>query len=157
MKSYICLILVFTFVSCTQSNNSSVSTSDSDSLQNKGNNIADLYDTVGGKGVFFTNLSDSQEVKSPFIVKMGIVGMDVIAAGDIKELTGHHHIIIDGQPIESGQGVPLDETHLHYGKAQTEADIKLEPGFHTLTLQFANGVHASFGPRWSRTITVRAK
>ena len=83
--------------------------------------------------------------------------MEIENAGPITELKGHHHIIIDGAALDEGQGVPLDETNLHFGKGQTEAEIKLAPGYHTLTLQFANGVHASYGPRWSRTITVKVK
>jgi len=37
--------------------------------------------------------------------------------------------------------VPFDDTHLHFGKGQTEASIVLAPGKHKLTLQFANALH----------------
>ena len=42
---------------------------------------------------------------------------------------------------QAGEEIPFDETHLHYGKGQTEAAITLTPGKHKLTLQFANALH----------------
>ena len=118
---------------------------------------ADPLDTTGGKGVFFVELKDSQEVKSPFIVKMGINGMEIEPAGTVNDMKGHHHIIIDGAAIAEGAQVQKKKKNLHFGKGQTESELKLTPGLHTITLQFANGVHASYGPRWSRTITVKVK
>ncbi len=155
MKNFLKLIVLCVLFSCSQSKDNS--TADKDSTAAAALQTPDILDTTGGKGVFFVNLNDSQEVKSPLMVKMGVKGMEVEIAGDIHELKGHHHIIIDGEAIADGVGVPLDETHLHFGKAQTEAEIKLTPGYHTLTLQFARGSHASYGPRWSRTITVNVK
>ena len=68
--------------------------------------------------------------------------------------TGHHHIIIDGSWIKTGDVVPANETNIHFGKGQTETTLELAPGQHTLTLQFANGAHQSFGEEWSKTITI---
>ena len=53
-----------------------------------------------------------------------------------------------------GTVVPSDETHIHFGGGQLEAMVPLTAGEHTLTLQFANGMHESYGPDWSKTITV---
>ena len=69
-------------------------------------------------------------------------------------MSGHHHLIVDGRPVPPGQPVPFDDKDLHFGKGQTEAQITLPPGRHTLTLQFADGGHRSYGPKWSATITV---
>lgn len=107
-----------------------------------------------GPGVYFVNLTDGANVKSPLYVQMGVKGMDVEPAGKIDEGKGHHHIIIDGNFVEKGQMVPKDETHLHFGKGQTSDTLKLSEGSHTLTLQFANGAHESYGKDWSKTITV---
>ncbi len=43
--------------------------------------------------------------------------------------------------VQAGEEIVFDETHLHYGKGQTEAAITLTPGKHKLTLQFANALH----------------
>jgi hypothetical protein len=68
--------------------------------------------------------------------------------------TGHHHVIVDGSFVEKGKPVPADATHIHYGGGQLEADIPLEPGTHTLTMQFADGAHLSYGEAFSTTISV---
>jgi hypothetical protein len=105
-------------------------------------------------GVYFVNIKDGDQVKSPVIIQMGVHGMSVEPAGKVNEGKGHHHIIIDGTYIEKGLVVPMDKTHLHFGKGQTTDTLKMNPGKHTLTLQFANGVHDSYGKDWSRTIAI---
>ncbi len=107
-------------------------------------------------GVMVTNEADliGTAITSPVHVVMGVHGKTVHAAGEIIEGSGHHHIIVDGEPVPDGTVVPADETHIHFGGGQLEADVPLTPGEHTLTLQFANGMHESYGPDWSKTITV---
>lgn len=107
--------------------------------------------------VMFDAPADGAEVSSPVKVKMGVEGMEVKPAGEMAPNTGHFHLIIDGDPIPKGQVVPKDETHIHYGKGQTEAEVPLSPGKHTLTLQFADGAHMSYGMDMSATITVNVK
>lgn len=109
------------------------------------------------EGVSFLNLTEGQEVSSPVLVKMGVAGMEVQPAGEIVKNTGHHHMIIDGDFIKTGDPVPANATHIHYGKGQLEANLDLAPGEHTLTLQFANGLHQSYGEAWSKTITINVK
>lgn len=115
---------------------------------------APAEDKTQEQGVFFENLQDGDAVKSPVTVNMGVKGMEVEAAGELHEGKGHHHIIIDGSFIEEGKAVPADATHIHYGKGQTTDNLTLTPGKHTLTLQFANGLHQSYGEAWSKTITI---
>ena len=50
--------------------------------------------------------------------------------------------------------VPADSTSIHYGKGQIETELTLSPGKHTLTMQFADGFHQSYGEEWSATIEV---
>lgn len=109
--------------------------------------------------VFFANLKDGQTVTSPLKVKFGLKGMKIRPAlEDLTDKTsGHHHLIIDGGPIPAGQAIPTDDKHLHFGKGQTETEIKLPPGEHTLTLQFADGAHLSYGEAMSATIKVNVK
>ena len=45
--------------------------------------------------------------------------------------------------LPAGEVVPNDETHLHFGKAQTEAELGLAPGTYTLCLQAADGEHTA--------------
>lgn len=102
---------------------------------------------------------DQSVVTSPVKVKMKVEGLKLRPAGEDADdqTTGHHHVIIDAGPVEAGQVIPADQNHLHYGKAQTEAVINLTPGKHTLTLQFADGAHRSYGPALSQTIQITVK
>jgi hypothetical protein len=107
--------------------------------------------------VHFIAPVDGATVTQEFAVKMGAEGIKVQPAGALMDGTGHHHLIVDGKPIAAGVAVPADATHLHFGKGQTETTLKLAPGQHTLTLQFADGLHQSYGPDMSQTITVTVK
>ena len=104
--------------------------------------------------VFFPNLKDGQKISSPFKLQMGVKGMQIKPAGKFEEGTGHHHLIIDKKFLQKGTVVPADTQHIHFGKGQTEYDLKLSPGKHSLTLQFADGLHRSYGQELSKSITV---
>jgi hypothetical protein len=107
--------------------------------------------------VYFKGIDDGDVVSSPLTVKMGVCGMDIQKAGDVVEGTGHHHLIIDGDCIAKGETVPKDANNKHFGKGQTETALNLEPGDHTLTLQFANGIHASYGKELCKTIHIKVE
>lgn len=104
--------------------------------------------------IMFVSPQAGAKVKSPVKVEMGLEGMTVLPAGEMKENSGHHHLIIDGKPIPTGDVVPKDETHIHFGKGQTSTEVPLKPGKHSLTLQFADGAHKSYGPDLSSTIEI---
>ncbi|MEI6805987.1 MAG: DUF4399 domain-containing protein [Myxococcaceae bacterium] len=108
--------------------------------------------------VYFVNLSDNAKVPSTFLVQFGVRGMQIKPAGqDIENRhAGHHHLLIDNLAgeIPEGQVVPMDPKNIHYGKGQTEGVLELSPGKHTLTLQFADGAHRSYGKKFAKTITV---
>ena len=104
--------------------------------------------------VFFANLKDGQRVTSPLKVEFGVEGMEVEAAGELNEGKGHHHIIINGSALDMGTVVPADSLNIHFGKGQLETELDLPKGEHTLTMQFADGYHQSYGQQMSATITV---
>jgi len=112
---------------------------------------------AAAQSVDFTEPKDGAVVSSPFKVKFAVTGMEVKPAGAMDNNTGHHHLIINGDSMKVGESVPFDETHLHFGKGQTETEVKLPPGTYKLTMQFANGAHQSYGPGLSKTITVTVK
>lgn len=110
----------------------------------------------GQPQVYFENLKDGDKVKSPFTVKMGLKGLKLRDAGQDPEdkTTGHHHLLVNRGFIPEGQPIPTDETHLHYGKSQTEAQVTLAPGQYTLTLQLADGAHRSYGEKLSSSVKI---
>ncbi|MDR5854038.1 DUF4399 domain-containing protein [Caballeronia sp. LZ062] len=107
--------------------------------------------------VYFVEPKDGATVTSPVHVKFGMEGMTLAPAGTMTEGTGHHHLLIDSGPLPKGTVIPASDTSLHYGKAQTEADVKLPPGDHTLTMQLGDGAHRSYGPEMAQTIKVHVK
>ena len=107
--------------------------------------------------VAFVEPVNGATVPTTFRVRFSVDGMEVKPAGEISDTSGHHHLIINGTGIPAGAAVPFDETHIHFGKGQTEATVTVRPGTYTLTLQFANGAHLSYGEPLSKTITVNVK
>ena len=108
--------------------------------------------------VFFGNLKDGQTVTSPLKVEMVVEAMQVDTAnGILKPASGHHHILVDMDSIQTGEVIKKDSVHIHFGNAQTSAEIKLPPGKHSLTLQFADAMHRSYGSKLTNKITVEVK
>ena len=107
-----------------------------------------------GAKVYFANLEDGQTVTSPFKVEFGAEGMEVEPAGELNQGKGHHHIIINGGPLDRGIIVPADSINIHFGKGQTETELDLPAGNHMLTMQFADGYHQSYGLQLSATIKI---
>ena len=111
----------------------------------------------GAKGVSFLSPKAGAEVTSPVKFQMSASGMEVRPAGEVVASTGHHHILFDRGCVPEGQIIGMDEGVHHFGKGQTEAEFPLAEGTHTVSLQFANGAHISYGPAMCTTITIRVK
>jgi len=112
---------------------------------------------VNELSVEFLNLKDGDKISSPFKVIFKVSGMTVSPAGEIKDGSGHHHLLINQTFIEKGNAIPVDQNHLHFGKGQTETEVNLSPGIYNLTLQFADGYHRSYGKALSKTIQIEVK
>jgi hypothetical protein len=114
--------------------------------------------TVPKGKVSIESPKDGETVSSPVkVVMKSTVKIRPAGQDPNDHSTGHHHLIIDGAAVPAGQVVPTDETHLHFGKGQTEAEVKLTPGDHTITMQLADGAHRSYGPALSQTVHVHVK
>lgn len=109
---------------------------------------------IEGAAVHFVEPQDGATVTSPVKVVFGATNLEIVPAGPLRSNTGHHHLILNGEPVPAGKAVPADDQHIHYGKGQTETEIELPPGEHTLTMQLADGIHRSYGPDLAATITV---
>lgn len=102
---------------------------------------------------------DGARVRSPVTVRFGLKGAGVAPAGVKFDNTGHHHLLIDTDlsTLKLDAALPATDKIVHFGKGQTETDLKLEPGKHTLQLLFADYSHTPFTPVISSkkiTITV---
>ena len=168
MYKFICIsLLAIALFACNNSSNSSNATTDtttkttedtSHSMSNMTTNVPELPAVPEGAKVYFKNLKNNQTVTSPVKIEMGVDKMKVDTTGPVVAASGHYHIFIDAEDyLTSGTIVPKDSTHLHYGKAQTEATVPLTPGKHKLTLQFADGLHRSYGSQLATTVNVNVK
>lgn len=120
--------------------------------------VPELPAVPEGAGVMFVKLKDGAVVTSPLKIQMGTMVMKVDTAGPVVAGSGHHHLLIDGpDSLAAGSIVAKDSVNIHFGKGQTETEIKLAPGKHKLTLQFADGLHRSYGGKLSSTIHVNVK
>ncbi|WP_409315825.1 DUF4399 domain-containing protein [Pseudomonas sp. KCJK9016] len=100
-----------------------------------------------GAEVFIVSPEDGAKVSQTFTVKFGTKDVALAPAGDATPNTGHHHLLIDAKDIvPAGAVVPTDANHMHFGKAQTFAEIKLAPGKHTLQLELGDKNHMAFDP-----------
>jgi hypothetical protein len=105
--------------------------------------------------VYFASPADGATVPTTFTVEMGAEGLTVEPAGDVHTNAGHFHILIDAPFVEPGEVIPKDDTHLHFGQAQSSAELTLTPGDHVLRLQFADGAHTALeGDQYRAEITV---
>ena len=117
--------------------------------------VAAQTPSPAGAKVYFINLKDGDTVTSPFLVQFGLSGMGVAPAGVEKPNTGHHHLMVDAPLPPSDQPIPNDFNHLHFGAGQTEAQVTLPLGTHTLQLLLGDEIHvAHVPPVYSKPIKV---
>lgn len=109
-----------------------------------------------GAAVYIIYPSDGSEVTSPVKVVFGLDGLGVAPAGVDVPDTGHHHLIIDGGDELPPAGEVMGDNVMHFGGGQTEADIEMEPGEHTLQLILGDKEHKPFEPSLvSEKITIK--
>ena len=114
-----------------------------------------VAEDAGEPGVRFVSPTDGATVPPEFEVQMAASGLTVEPAGEIHADAGHMHILVDTDFVPAGEIIISDEQYLDFGKGQLTATLALEPGPHTLNLQFANGAHIALeGEMYQDTITV---
>src|SRR6476620_4313781 len=99
-----------------------------------------------GAAVHFIDLKDGQTVPPKVTIRFGLREMGVAPAGSDRANSGHHHLLIDTELPPLDQPIPNDFNHLHFGAGQTEADITLKPGTHTLQLLLGDKDHIPHNP-----------
>ena len=109
-----------------------------------------------GASVYFIDLQNGATLGPTTTIYFGLRGMGVAPAGVLKENTGHHHLLIDADLPAAGQPIPSDFSYLHFGNGQTQAQVSLSPGEHTLQLLLGDHDHVPHSPPvMSQRITVR--
>ena len=146
MKNYTFILSVFFFlVSCSTNKNKNTEI------------INTQIEDENNVRVYFKWPKDLSTVSSPVFIDMGLDGMLIEPAGKVREGYGHHHILINQKSWPLGDVIPMSDSTLHYGKGQTDASIELLPGRYVISLQFADGVHASYGKEMASSITINVE
>ena len=112
-----------------------------------------------GAEVSIVSPEDGATIPQTVVVKFAVENIALAPAGDTTKNTGHHHVLIDVDQLPAaGTPIPKDANHLHFGGAQTQAEITLTPGEHTLQLELGDSNHMPFDPPIvSEKITVNVK
>lgn len=99
---------------------------------------------------------DGEKVPQTFTVRFGLSGMGVAPAGVQRDNTGHHHLLIDVDDMpDLSKPLPATDKIIHFGGGQTETQVTLPPGKHTLQLVLGNYMHVPHeNPIVSKKITV---
>ena len=113
-----------------------------------------------GAKAYIISPKNGDTVSSPFTVQFGLKGMGVAPVGVNLPNTGHHHLLIDVDQMPD-MNVPLasgNDKIRHFGGGQTEADLTLPAGKHTLQLVLADYVHTPHDkPVVSEKITITVR
>jgi hypothetical protein len=96
--------------------------------------------------VYFIDLKDGATIGPKTTIHFGLHGMGIGPAGSDKANSGHHHLLIDTDVPPLDEPIPSDENHLHFGAGQTETDLTLSPGTHTLQLLLGDKNHIPHSP-----------
>ena len=117
--------------------------------------IVFVEEDAADQSVAFFDPLDGTTVSTPVEVTMTATGLIVEPSGEVNDDAGHFHILVDTDFVPAGEIIPTDEKHLHYGQGQTSVSLELEPGEHTLRLQFADGLHTALdGDQYRDTIAI---
>lgn len=167
--------LIFSAIAFAACSNPATSADNTESTQTAGDTSMhadhqmasdDLLKVSDGQQVYFPNLADGQEISLPFVIEFGVKGMEVEPAQMAVAGKGHHHLLIDKEAVPAGEMVPMgseDKGYYHFGKGQLKDTLTiskypmLTKGTHKLRLQFANGMHQSYGPAMSKEVIVIVK
>jgi hypothetical protein len=99
-----------------------------------------------GAEVYFIGLKDGDTIATKATIHFGLRGMGVAPAGSDRANAGHHHLIVDAPTPALDAEIPNDFQHLHFGAGQTETELTLSPGEHTLQLVLGDKNHIPHSP-----------
>ena len=109
--------------------------------------------------IFIVSPQDGAVVHNPVKIIFGSSKMEIVPAGVKKEFSGHHHLLIDVKELPNlTQPIPADEFHIHFGKGQTEVELNLSKGQHSLQLLLGDYSHIPHDkPMLSKKIHITVK
>jgi Domain of unknown function (DUF4399) len=115
--------------------------------------------SVEGARAYIISPKNGETVGAKFVVQFGLRGMGVAPAGVNHPNTGHHHLLVDlAKDPDMGAPLPVSDNIRHFGNGQTEVELTLSPGKHTLQLLLGDYIHVPHEkPVLSEKITITVK
>jgi len=113
-----------------------------------------LYAEPNDPSIEIISPKDGEKVPKKFKVMFAAHNVAIVPAGTNQENSGHHHLIINGELPDLTK--PLGSNVMHFGKGQTETDLELPVGVHTLQLVLGDKAHKPHQPAIiSKKITIK--
>ena len=120
-------------------------------------NALEITPGSSSASVYFITPLDGESVSDNVTVRFGLENFGVAPAGIQINQTGHHHLIIDADLPPLDQPIPANNNYVHFGKWQTEVEIDLSKGTHTLQLLLGDFRHIPHNPPiYSKKIQITA-
>jgi hypothetical protein len=110
-----------------------------------------------GAEAYIISPSSGESVSGTFTVQFGLKGMGIAPAGTNIKNTGHHHLLIDTDvsTLDLSKPLPKSDKVRHFGGGQTQAELSLEKGEHTLQLLLGDYLHIPHNkPVMSEKVTI---
>jgi len=107
--------------------------------------------------VYIISPQNGAIVAETFTIEFGLQGMGVSPAGMEKKNTGHHHLLVDGNKLPAFNK-PMGGEVKHFGGGQTQTEVTLSKGKHSLQLILGDHKHMPHSPAVvSKKITITVK
>lgn len=110
-----------------------------------------------GAQAYIVSPKQGAVLESPVTVVFGLKGMGVSPAGIERVETGHHHLLVDADELPL-MNMPMGSEVKHFGGGQTQTQLELSPGEHSLQLILGDYLHIPHDPVVaSEKITITVK
>lgn len=106
---------------------------------------AQQSESTENAAAYIVSPQDGDTVSETFTVVFGLNEMGVAPAGIEMAETGHHHLLVDKETMPA-LNQPLGADVMHFGKGQTQVELTLEPGEHSLQLILGDHLHIPHNP-----------
>ncbi len=108
--------------------------------------VAEPPAAVPGARLLIVSPANGATVSSPLVLKALLQGMRLAPSGTADAREGHIHVLVDiGLPV-SNAPIPRDGNHFDFGSGESEGEVELAVGKHTLQLLLGDGNHVPHTP-----------
>lgn len=87
-------------------------------------------------------------------IRLAVRGVVIRPAGTDEPNAGHHHLFVDRDITPSGETIPAEEGIIHLGGGQTEHELPLDPGTHTVIAVLGDYQHVRLAEVKTDTVRV---